>query len=105
MAPTARCRPSSRPTARRCCSPCDVPTETRSSSASTCAGGVARTLIDSGTANGQLSWRDGTQIVTTGPGRGIAVLNTDDGTTSILARPDSLHSFGFPDVLPGGGQR
>jgi len=66
------------------------------------AGGVARTLIDSGSANGQLSWRDGTRILTTGPGRGIALLNAEDGTTSILAKPDSPHTFGFPDVLPGG---
>jgi hypothetical protein len=66
------------------------------------AGGVARTLLDSGIANGQFSWREGTAILTTGAGRGIAILNAGNGTTSILALPDSVHAYGFPDVLPGG---
>jgi Tol biopolymer transport system component len=66
------------------------------------AGGVARTLIDSGAVNGQLSWREGSQIVTTAPGRGVAVVNAETGARSMLARPDSTHVLGFPDVLPGG---
>jgi serine/threonine-protein kinase len=66
------------------------------------AGGVARTLIDSGTVNGQVSWREGSQIVTTAAGRGLALVNAETGASSILARPDSMHGLGFPDVLPGG---
>ena len=66
------------------------------------AGGVARTLIDSGTANGQLSWREGTQIVTTAAAGALALVNAETGASSILARPDTMHTLGFPDVLPGG---
>ena len=66
------------------------------------AGGVARTLIDSGPTNGQLSWREGSQIVTTAAGGGLALVNAETGASSILARPDSLHTLGFPAVLPGG---
>ena len=65
-------------------------------------GGAPRTLLDSGTINGQLSWREGSQIVTTGPDRGLALLNVEAGTSSVLAKPDSAHTLGFPDVLPGG---
>ncbi|HTJ24415.1 MAG TPA: protein kinase [Gemmatimonadaceae bacterium] len=66
------------------------------------AGGVARSLIDSGTANGQLSWREGSQIVTTAADGGLALVNSETGTSSVLTRPDSMHTLGFPDVLPGG---
>ena len=66
------------------------------------AGGVARTLIDSGTPNGQVSWREGSQIVTTAAGGGLALVNAETGASSILTRPDSMHTLGFPDVLPGG---
>jgi hypothetical protein len=65
-------------------------------------GGVARTLMDSSMGNGQLSWRNESQILTTGPDRGLALLNTATGTSSILARPDSGYALGFPNVLPGG---
>src|SRR5262249_52493518 len=65
-------------------------------------GGVARTLIDSGTNNGQVSWREGTKIVTTGSGQSLEIVDAETGRASMLARPDSMHAFGFPHVLPGG---
>ncbi|HSQ32001.1 MAG TPA: protein kinase, partial [Gemmatimonadaceae bacterium] len=66
------------------------------------AGGVPRTLIDSGTVNGQLSWREGSQVVTTAAGGGLALVDAETGASSVLTRPDSTHTLGFPDVLPGG---
>jgi serine/threonine-protein kinase len=66
-------------------------------------GGVPRTLIDSaGNANGQVSWREGSQIVTITPRRGLSLVNPETGVRSPLAQPDSTHTLGFPDVLPGG---
>jgi len=65
-------------------------------------GGTPRILIDSSATNGQLSWRDGTQIVTPAPGRGLMLVNPETGASTMLAKPDSTHTLGFPDVLPGG---
>ena len=65
-------------------------------------GGTPRVLIDSSATNGQVSWRDGSQIVTPAPGRGLMLVNPETGATTMLAKPDSTHTLGFPDVLPGG---
>lgn len=65
-------------------------------------GGPVRTLIDSVIANGQVSWREGSQVVSIAPDRSLVLLNVETGTRSVLAKPDSAHTYGFPDVLPGG---
>ena len=65
-------------------------------------GGTPRILIDSSATNGQLSWREGSQIVSTAPGRGLMLVNPETGASTMLAKPDSAHTLGFPDVLPGG---
>jgi serine/threonine-protein kinase len=65
------------------------------------AGGVARTLTDSGSVYDHFSWRDRTTIVTTGDSGSIALLNAENGTRYILRQPDRDHVFGFPDALPG----
>jgi hypothetical protein len=65
-------------------------------------GGPPRTVIDSVLVNGQVSWHEGTQVVTIGPDRSLVLLNAETGSRSVLAKPDSAHAFGFPDALPGG---
>jgi eukaryotic-like serine/threonine-protein kinase len=68
------------------------------------AGGVARTLSDSGPLNGQLSWREGTAVLIALNGALVQV-NAENGARSVLARPDTARGilrYGSPDVLPGG---
>jgi serine/threonine-protein kinase len=66
-------------------------------------GGVTRTLIDSlGSYNAQVSWREGSQIVTFAPGLGLLLVNAETGARTLVAKADSAHTLGFPDVLPGG---
>jgi Tol biopolymer transport system component len=68
------------------------------------AGGVAKTLVESGPRNGQISWRGGNQIVMA-IDSGISIVNADNGSQRVIAKPDAKRGFtryGFPDVLPGG---
>jgi serine/threonine-protein kinase len=67
-------------------------------------GGRARTVVDSGANNGQVSWGDAGQIVLAYRNR-IWTAPAGGGTRTLLAAPDSTRrhvSYGFPHVLPGG---
>jgi serine/threonine-protein kinase len=71
------------------------------------AGGVPRTLTESGSRNGQLSWREGNQVVMVALDQSLVVVDAANGHQQVVLKSKSpktrlLTQYGFPDVLPGG---
>jgi eukaryotic-like serine/threonine-protein kinase len=67
-------------------------------------GGTARTVVDSGIGNGQVSWGDAGKLVVTFR-NGLWTVPAEGGQRTLLASPDSARRhfrYGFPHVLPGG---
>ena len=67
-------------------------------------GGNPRTVVDSSTANGQISWGDAGQLVLAFRQR-LWTVPAGGGKRTLLAEPDSVRRhvrYGFPDILPGG---
>ena len=66
-------------------------------------GGVARPLTDSAIRNGQLSWREGNQVLMM-RGQSLLVMDAATRTQRVLLKSDTSgrERYGFPDVLPGG---
>jgi Tol biopolymer transport system component len=67
-------------------------------------GGSARTVVDSGAANGQVSWGQDDRLVLATNNR-LWTASADGGPRTLLASPDSARRhvrYGFPDILPGG---
>ena len=68
------------------------------------SGGTPRTVVDSVTGNGQVSWGDAHEIVYAFNDT-LWIVGEDGGQPRLLAAPDSARGYvryGWPDVLPGG---
>jgi Tol biopolymer transport system component len=67
-------------------------------------GGSARTVVDSGAANGQVAWGQDDRLVLAINNR-VWTVSADGGPRTLLTTRDSARRhvrYGFPDILPGG---